>query len=94
MLHDLLFIFQSANLWRVLEIAALIRLLQHQSDGEFSFVKMPTMLPSAHKHINGAGTQGIGKSKKRAFIQNIAQKILQWAPKVQTVEQSSLIIRS
>ena len=49
------------------------------------------MLPSAHKHINGAGTQGIGKSKKRAFIQNIAQKILQWAQKVQTVEQSSLI---
>ena len=51
------------------------------------------MLPSVHKHINGAGTQGIGKSKKRAFIQNIAQKILQWAPKVQTVEheQPSLI---
>ena len=49
------------------------------------------MLPSVHKHINGAGTQGIGKSKKRAFVQNIAQKILQWVPKVQTVEQSSLI---
>ena len=49
------------------------------------------MLPSVHKHINGAGTQGIGKSKKRAFIQNIAQKILQWVPKVQAVEQSSLI---